>query len=171
MKSVFILLIPFFFSCQRASETNRPDLNEIPVIDTTPRVTGIGGVFFYADQPSSTKNWYADQLGITTDDYGAVFEFRNANRPNEINYLRWSLFSDTIRFMAPSEKKFMINYRVNNLRGLVRKLKTSNVNILDTIETYNYGSFIHIMDPEGNKIELWEPIDRALSKLGGHTTK
>lgn len=171
MKSVFILLIPFFFSCQRASETNRPDLNEIPVIDTTPRVTGIGGVFFYANQPSSTKNWYADQLGITTDDYGAVFEFRNANRPNEINYLWWSLFSDTIRFMAPSEKKFMINYRVNNLRGLVRKLKASNVNILDTIETYNYGSFIHIMDPEGNKIELWEPIDHALSKLGGHTTK
>jgi predicted enzyme related to lactoylglutathione lyase len=73
--------------------------------------------------------------------------------------------------MAPSEKKFMINYRVNNLRGLVRKLKASNVNILDTIETYNYGSFIHIMDPEGNKIELWEPIDRALSKLGEHTTK
>lgn len=171
MKSVFILLIPFFFSCQRASETNRPDLNEIPVIDTTPRVTGIGGVFFYADQPSSTKNWYADQLGITTDDYGAVFEFRNANRPEEVNYLRWSLFSESDHFMAPSEKKFMINYRVNNLRGLVRKLKASNVNILDTIETYNYGSFIHIMDPEGNKIELWEPIDRALSKFGGHTTK
>jgi len=171
MKSVFILLIPFFFSCQRASETNRPDLNEIPVIDTTPRVTGIGGVFFYANLPSSTKNWYADQLGITTDDYGAVFEFRNANRPKEINYLRWSPSTDPSNSGKANKESFMINYRVKNMEGLLRKLKSSGISVTDTIAIYPYGKFIHLTDPDGRKIELWEPVDSVLTQMGGVTNK
>jgi predicted enzyme related to lactoylglutathione lyase len=139
--------------------------------DTTPRVTGIGGIFFYAEKPSATQDWYAEHLGMAMDAYGSVFEFRNANRPEEINYMRWSIMAKNSNYMSPSPQSFMINYRVNNLEGLIKKLRQANVSILDTMETYDYGKFIHIMDPEGNKIELWEPVDSVLTKMGSVTTK
>ena len=65
----------------------------------------------------------------------------------------------------------MINYRVQNIEGLVDKLKSNNVTILDAIQTFEYGKFVHIMDHEGNKIELWEPVDSVFTKMGGKTTK
>ena len=69
------------------------------------------------------------------------------------------------------QKEFMINYRVQNIEGLVKKLKNNGVTILDSIETYDYGKFVHIMDAEGNKIELWEPVDSVFTAMGGKTTK
>jgi predicted enzyme related to lactoylglutathione lyase len=143
----------------------------MPPKDTTPKVTGIGGIFFFSENPDSLKEWYGKNLGIVTDPYGSVFEFRNANRPEEINYLRWSLFENNNEYLAPSAKPFMINYRVQNIEGLVKNLKQNDVTILDSIETYDYGKFVHIMDPEGNKIELWEPVDSVLTQMGGKTTK
>jgi len=139
--------------------------------NTTPKVTGIGGIFFYSDNPEKIKEWYEKNLGLSIDDYGSVFEFRNANRPNEVNYLRWSPFKNGSEYFNPSKKDFMINYRVQNIEGLVNKLRNNGVTILDSIETYDYGKFIHIMDAEGNKIELWEPVDSVLTKMGGKTTK
>lgn len=139
--------------------------------DTTPRVTGIGGIFFSAEEPEKTKQWYEQNLGMTTDDYGAVFEFKNASRPNEINYLRWGLFDNNTDYFQPSKKHFMINYRVQNLEGLVRQLQNNGVQLLDTIAMYDYGKFVHLQDTEGNKIELWEPVDSILTKLGGKTNK
>ena len=139
--------------------------------DTIPKVTGIGGIFFYSDNPLITKEWYGKNLGLAIDDYGSVFEFRNANKPKEINYLRWSLFKNNNEYFKPSEKEFMINYRVQNIEGLVRNFKKNGVTILDSIETYDYGKFVHILAPDGNKIELWEPVDSVLTKLGGRTTK
>ncbi|HAP01012.1 MAG TPA: glyoxalase [Bacteroidetes bacterium] len=140
-------------------------------MDTTPRVTGIGGIFFKSRNPKETQEWYGKNLGLSIDQYGSPFEFRNANRPDEINYLEWSVFKDSTKYFLPSEKEFMINYRVQNLKGLVRNLRESGVTIVDTIETYDYGKFVHIMDNDGNKIELWEPIDSVLTKLGTKTTK
>jgi predicted enzyme related to lactoylglutathione lyase len=137
----------------------------------TPKVTGIGGIFFFSDDPDKTKNWYAQNLGLVTDDYGAVFEFRNANNPEDINYLRWSLFKNGSEYFKPSEKEFMINYRVQNIEGLVGQLKQNGVTVVDEIQSYDYGKFVHILDPEGNKIELWEPVDSVLRKFGGPTTK
>ena len=145
--------------------------NQTAVIDTTPKVTGIGGIFFESENPQETKNWYGKNLGLAIDDYGSPFEFRNANRPEEINYLRWSLVEEETEFFEPSEKEFMINYRVQNIEGLVRKLRINGVTILDEIEAFEYGKFVHIMDPDGNKIELWEPIDSFLTQMGGTTTK
>jgi predicted enzyme related to lactoylglutathione lyase len=139
--------------------------------DTTPRVTGIGGIFFFSDDVEATKKWYSTHLGIETDTYGSSFEFRNANRPEEINYLQWSPFKKGSTYFSPSKKEFMINYRVQNIRGLVKKLRENGVTVLDEIETFDYGKFIHIMDAEGNKIELWEPIDSVFTALGGKTTK
>lgn len=139
--------------------------------DTTPRVTGIGGIFFISKDPGSAREWYARNLGLATDAYGSVFEFRNANRPDEINYLRWSPFKEGTDYLDPSEKEFMINYRVQNIEGLVKKLHENGVTVLDEIEAYDYGKFVHVMDLEGNKIELWEPVDSVLTQIGGETTK
>jgi predicted enzyme related to lactoylglutathione lyase len=130
--------------------------------DTTPKVTGIGGVFFFSDNPQDTKDWYAKNLGFDINDWGATFKSRNAANPEEINYLQWSPFKNDDEYFYPSKKDFMINYRVQNIEGLVIKLKENGVTILDNITTYDYGKFVHIMDSEGNKIELWEPVDSSL---------
>lgn len=137
----------------------------------TPKVTGIGGVFFFSENPEKTKEWYAEHLGLEVNQWGSSFEFRNANRPDEINYLQWSPFEKGSEYFAPSKKEFMINYRVQNLEGLVKKLQGSGVTVLDSIETYDYGKFVHIMDAEGNKIELWEPVDSVFTAMGLKTTK
>jgi len=139
--------------------------------DTTPKVTGIGGIFFFSDNPEKTKEWYSENLGLEINEWGSSFEFRNANRPKEINYLQWSPFKQGSEYFAPSKKEFMINYRVQNIEGLVKKLKDNGVTILDSIEIFEYGKFVHIMDAEGNKIELWEPIDSVFTEMGGKTTK
>ena len=127
--------------------------------DTTPKVTGIGGVFFFSDSPKETREWYRKNLGLETNDYGCTFESRNLNKPEEINALQWSPFKKGSEYFAPSKKEFMINYRVQNIEGLVHQLKGNGVTVVDTIENSEYGKFVHIMDSEGNKIELWEPID------------
>ena len=139
--------------------------------DTIPKVTGIGGIFFGSKNPKEMREWYGLNLGLAIDDFGSPFEFRNANRPEEINYLRWSPFEQGTDYFKPSEKEFMINYRVQNIEGLIKKLKENGVSILDTITEYEYGKFVHIMDLEGNKIELWEPVDTFFTKMGGETTK
>ena len=121
--------------------------------DITPKVTGIGGIFFFSDNPEKTKKWYSENLGLEINEWGSSFEFRNANKPDEINYLQWSPFKQGSEYFAPSKKEFMINYRVQNIEGLVKKLKDNGVTIVDSIETFDYGKFVHIMDSEGNKIE------------------
>lgn len=136
-----------------------------------PKVTGIGGIFFFSKNTEKTKDWYAKNLGLDVNEWGSSFETRNANRPEEINYLQWSPFKEGSDYFAPSEKPFMINYRVQNIEGLVRKLKANGVTILDDIETFDYGKFVHIMDAEGTKIELWEPVDKVFTEMGGKTTK
>jgi predicted enzyme related to lactoylglutathione lyase len=128
-------------------------------IDTTPKVTGIGGIFFYSDNPEETKEWYAKNLGIETNEWGSSsFDSRNIDKPDEINTLQWKPFKKGDAYFLPSKKEFMINYQVQNIEGLVSKLKENGVTVLDSIETYDYGKFVHILDKEGNKIELWEPI-------------
>lgn len=139
--------------------------------DITPRVTGIGGIFFFSDNPEGIKEWYSKNLGLEVTDYGSTFEFRNANRPDEINYLQWSPFKKGSDYFSPSKKEFMINYRVQNIEGLVEKLKTNGVTVVDEIESFDYGKFVHILDEEGTKIELWEPVDHVFTTMGGKTTK
>lgn len=129
------------------------------VTDTTPKVTGVGGVFIISEDPASTRDWYAKNLGFAMTPYGTSFEFRNVNSPENVGMLQWTPIKKGDAYFVPSKKDFMINYRVQNIEGLVRKLKANGVTILDTMAAYDYGKFIHIMDADGNKIELWEPID------------
>lgn len=181
MKKLFLIITIFalMITLQNCINKNIKTTNNESAIDskknnfndTIPRVTGIGGIFFKSKNPKELNNWYGENLGLALNPYGSAFEFRNARNPIEINYLQWSLFNDSTNYFLPSEKEFMINYRVNNISGLVRKLKKNGTIILDSIEEYEYGKFVHIMDPDGNKIELWEPVDSVLTNMGGPTTK
>ncbi len=125
----------------------------------TPKVIGIGGIFFYADDPNETRKWYSEILGLELNDWGATsFESRMINNPDKISTLQWKPFEKGDEYFSPSKKSFMINYQVQNIDGLVEQLKTKGVRILDDITVYNgIGKFVHIMDDEGRKIELWEP--------------
>lgn len=126
--------------------------------ETTPKVTGLGGIFFFMDNPKETKEWYVKNLGLEINEWGsASFESRNLEKPEEIESTQWCPFNKGDEYFSPSKKEFMVNYRVQNIDGLVEKLKSNGVTVLDDIETYEYGKFVHIMDTEGNKIELWEP--------------
>jgi predicted enzyme related to lactoylglutathione lyase len=132
--------------------------NSASPVDTTPKVTGIGGIFFFSDNTKEIKDWYAKNLGFDINEWGTVsFDYRDVDNPEEIIPLQWSPFKKGSDYFAPSKKEFMINYRVQNIEGLVDKLKENGVTILDDIVAYDYGKFVHIMDAEGNKIELWEP--------------
>ena len=124
------------------------------------RVTGIGGIFFKCKDPNKMKDWYKNHLGLHVDQYGAKFEWREDADSTKKGYTLWSPFSEKTKYFEPSSKDFMINYRVENLEALVLELKNAGVTVLDTMETYEYGKFVHVLDIEGNKVELWEPADK-----------
>jgi predicted enzyme related to lactoylglutathione lyase len=130
------------------------------------KVTGIGGIFFKCKDPNKMKEWYQKHLGLNTNEYGAVFEWRQGADSSQKGFTQWSPFAETTKYFEPSTKDFMINYRVENLEALVEELKNEGVTITDKIETVEYGKFVHIIDIEGNKIELWEPNDIEYEKLG-----
>lgn len=126
------------------------------------RVTGIGGIFFKADDPAKVKEWYKKHLGMEDmADWGYVFQWRELDRPNTAApaSTSWSVFKSDTKHFAPSEKQFMFNYRVENLTELFKAFKEEGVQIVGEIQEYPYGKFGWILDPEGNKIELWEPKD------------
>jgi predicted enzyme related to lactoylglutathione lyase len=130
------------------------------------KVTGIGGIFFKCKDPKKTREWYQKNLGLNINQYGAVFEWRQGADTTKKGFTQWSPFNEKTKYFEPSTKDFMINYRVENLEALVEQLKKDSVTITDKIETVEYGKFVHIMDLEGNKIELWEPNDAEYEKLG-----
>jgi predicted enzyme related to lactoylglutathione lyase len=120
------------------------------------KVTGIGGIFFKCKDPEKVRQWYNTHLGLDAGPYGMQFEWREEADPAVKGFTLWTPFPDKTNNF---ERDFMINYRVENLEALVEELKKEGVTILDKIETYEYGKFVHILDPEGNKIELYEPSD------------
>lgn len=132
------------------------------------RVTGLGGIFFKSSDPKKSKEWYEKHLGFNTDDYGTRFRWRENGNSEKIAHTVWSPFKKDTNYFSPSEKEFMINFRVDNIEELVKALKEEGVQILDDIETYEYGKFVHIMDNDGNKIELWQaPIDETSESVDG----
>jgi len=135
------------------------------------RVTGIGGIFFKCEDPKSMKNWYATHLGFDTDEYGTSFEWRQADDAQKKGFSVWSPFDADTKYFEPSRKEFMVNYRVENLEWLLEELKKEGVHVLDEIEAVEYGKFAHIIDPEGNKIQLWEAFDEEYDKMAEARTK
>jgi predicted enzyme related to lactoylglutathione lyase len=123
------------------------------------KVTGLGGIFFKCKDPKQMNSWYAKNLGLPVSDYGATFEWRDADEPEKKGSTTWSAFPQDTKYFEPSTKDFMINYRVEDIEALVEQLRADGVTIVDEIAVYDYGKFVHILDPEGNAIELWEAND------------
>jgi len=121
------------------------------------KVTGIGGIFFKSDDPKKMNEWYAQNLGLPVQSWGTMFKWRDMENPDKESYTVWSPFAGDTKYFEPSNKEFMINYQVEDLEALVEQLKADGVTFVDELESSEYGKFVHIMDPEGNKIELFEP--------------
>lgn len=135
------------------------------------KVTSLGGIFFKCKDPDKIKEWYSKHLGFDVDKYGTTFEWRKSDDKDKKGYTVWSPFKQDTKYFEPSTKEFMINYRVENIETLVEELKKEGVEVVDEIETYEYGKFVHIIDVEENKIELWEPIDEEYEKILGAKMK
>ncbi|MGZ5191972.1 MAG: VOC family protein [Flavisolibacter sp.] len=134
-------------------------------IENIKRVTGIGGIFFKSKDPKASKEWYSKHLGFTVADDGSVlFETKNP-ATGETGYTVWSPFKETTDYFKPSEKEFMFNFRVENLKALLEELKKEGVQVVGEMEEYSYGKFGWILDSEGNKIELWEPLGSEFNQL------
>jgi len=138
---------------------------------TPKRVTGLGGIFFKCNDPEKTKQWYQTHLGMAMESWGTNFEWRQADDPDRKGFSAWAAFPETSTFFDKSTRKFMINYRVENLERLVEQLKAEGVTIADAIKQETYGKFVHIVDPEGMWIELWEPNDDEYDKIVERRTK
>lgn len=121
------------------------------------RVTGIGGVFFKAKDPKALAAWYREHLGMQVEDWGGV-AFRWADDPqNESGTTIWSPFKGDTDYFAPSAAPFMVNFRVADLHALLAALRAEGCAVQDKVDESEYGKFGWVLDPEGNKLELWEP--------------
>lgn len=135
------------------------------------RVTGIGGIFFKSKNPETSRAWYNKHLGLNTDQHGTSFEWRQSERPDSKGFTVWSPFAEDTTYMQPSDKQFMINFRVENLVELLKVLKEEGVQQIGELQEFEYGKFAHIMDLEGNKLELWESFDDKYEEMTkGQTT-
>lgn len=134
-----------------------------------PRVTGIGGIFLKSKHPDQSKAWYEKHLGIDSGKWGCTFEWRKADRRDQKGYTAWNIFDYDTEYTQPSKKDCMINYRVQDLETLIKTLKDEGVEVIGDIQEFEYGKFAWILDPDGYKVELWEPNDGEYEKIKGVT--
>ena len=130
------------------------------------RVTDVGGIFFKSDDPEKLYQWYEKHLGIVREPHGqgASFHWREAEDPEREGVTAWSIFPRKSKYFDPSPSGHMVNYRVDDLDALLKALKEEGVEIDPHREEADYGRFAWIMDPDGNRIELWEPPKDAGEK-------
>ena len=129
------------------------------------RVTGIGGVFFKAANTKETAQWYDKHLGLSFNGNTYMsFKWRNHEQPDEEGSTVFSVFPSDTKYFAPSSSPFMFNLRVENLDELLEVLKSEGVEITGGPELYPYGKFAWILDNNGNKVELWEPIESGFDE-------
>ena len=122
------------------------------------RVTGIGGIFFKSTDPEKLREWYRKYLGIEAEKWGFAFQWSDDPR-GATGMTTWAPFPAETKYFEPSEKPFMINFRVDDLQALMSELHAEGVAVDSKIEESEFGKFTWVMDPEGNRIELWEPPD------------
>jgi predicted enzyme related to lactoylglutathione lyase len=121
------------------------------------RVTGIGGIFFKSADPKALSEWYRRHLGLQVEGWGGVaFQWADDN-PGGVGTTIWSPFKHDTEYFAPSTASFMINFRVADLHGLLAALRDEGCQVQDEVQESEYGKFGWVVDPEGNKVELWEP--------------
>lgn len=135
------------------------------------KATAVGGVFFKCKDPEAQKAWYAKHLGLSMDQYGTSFEWRHTDDHNQKGFTVWSPFKKDTTYFGDASQQYMINYRVENMEALLAELKKEGVTIVDDVETYEYGKFVHILDGEGSRVELWEANDIEYEKMVNAVTK
>lgn len=135
------------------------------------KVTGIGGIFFKCDDPEKMKEWYQKHLGLQTDQYGTNFEWRQGNDSSKKGFTQWSPIKADTGFFGSPDQQLMVNYRVEDLESLVKQLRQEGIEIVDEIDEQSYGKFVHILDAEGNRVELWEANDEEYDKIVDGRTK
>ncbi len=129
------------------------------------KIIGIGGIFLKSKDPKKMKTWYEKNLGMPLTEWGGYeFIWRHNKNPKKKGYTVWSLMPADTKYMSPGKASFMINYRVDNLAEVLKKLKKMKANVEEKIEVSEFGKFGWVIDPEGNKIELWEPNDDYVNK-------
>jgi predicted enzyme related to lactoylglutathione lyase len=121
------------------------------------RVIGLGGIFIKSKDPKALYEWYRRHLGIESSPDGSGAMWSAADHPEVPVFNVWAVFPDDTKYFAPSQSTFMINFRVDNLDALLKALREEGVQVDDKVEDYDYGKFGWIIDPEGNRVELWEP--------------
>lgn len=121
-------------------------------------VMGIGGVFFKCKDREALVDWYRKHFGIDDDGYGATFPFKGDEAKGRPGYSVWTPFEQDSDYFSPSDKDYMINFRIRDLSEFVELLRSEGVTIVGEVEEYDYGRFAWVLDPEGTKIELWEPL-------------
>lgn len=128
------------------------------------RVVGIGGVFFKARDPQALRAWYREHLGMDIQDWGGMaFNWNRPDSPGDKGATIWSLFEESSTYFAPSAARFMVNYIVKDLHAVLGALRAEGCAVDDKVDESEYGKFGWVMDPEGNRIELWEPPGPALA--------
>lgn len=154
MKRTTILLLALAAGCMQASAQNIKDST------TMAKVTGIGGIFFKTKDPKKTAQWYKDNLGIESDAYGHTFKWYEDKEGKNVGRTVWSPFPETTDYFGNSGQQVMINYRVTHIGLLIEALRKKGVKIVDEVKAYDgIGKFAHIEDGDGNRIELWEPVE------------
>jgi rhodanese-related sulfurtransferase/catechol 2,3-dioxygenase-like lactoylglutathione lyase family enzyme len=123
-----------------------------------PHVTGLGGVFFLCKDPEAVNAWYREHLGLETEAYGCKFKWNEPTDPTQVGYTVWSPMRDTTDYLAPSSARLMLNYRVDDLDGLLAKLRAEGVTQVGAAEDHPNGRFAWVLDLDGNKLELWQPV-------------
>ncbi|PIE87039.1 MAG: glyoxalase [Bacteroidetes bacterium] len=126
-------------------------------------IIGIGGIFLKFDHPAEMREWYTSVLGMPTNGYVVMFEFNHASSTGT-GQLQLGTFESSSGYFGDASQQVMINFRVDDLEAFAEELRAKNVEIVDNIESYDYGKFLHINDPEGNRIELWEPVNNGFSE-------
>jgi len=126
-------------------------------------IIGIGGIFLKFNDPAAMREWYLSVLGMPTNDYGVLFEF-NGNDSQNKGQLQLGTFPADSDYFGKQSQQTMINFRVDDLVAFEILLRERNVTIVDELESFSYGKFLHIEDPEGNRIELWEPVNEGFTE-------
>jgi predicted enzyme related to lactoylglutathione lyase len=121
------------------------------------KVTGVGGVFFKSQDPAALAAWYRTHLGFPLEDFGGAILRWPEDKAEDRGLTVWHLAKNDSQWFSPSTSSFMINYRVDDMAGMIDQLRTGGVDVIQGPESHENGKFAWIMDPDGNKIELWEP--------------
>ena len=162
---VIIILVAFSAGYAVRSMQSETESFSDSRVFTEKRVSGIGGIFFKSENPVELKKWYSKHLGLDTDEYGTSFEWRQAEDSTMKGFTQWSPFHMKTDYFGNDEQQFMINYRVHDLDHLLEHLTSEGVVVVDSVLVEEYGKFAHILDLEGNKVELWEPFDDEYDKI------